>query len=299
MADTSMKGKTVLVTGASGGIGLVTAAELARMGASVTMVARDRAKGEAALAEAKQRSGSDDIEILYADLASLAAVRALAKNFMATHDALHVLVNNAGAMHAQRAETADGFEMTIGVNHLAHFLLTELLLDILKSSGRAGSAARIVNVSSHGHYGGWIVFDDLQLKRLYIPMFAYAQSKLANVLHAYELTHRLEGTNVTANALHPGLVSTNFGKNNGGAMESLVSMAQTVTPWMFITPERGAETSIHLASSPEVEGVSGRYFDGKRSVPSSFVSYDRRTQSRLWDASAELVGLEAGAKAVS
>jgi NAD(P)-dependent dehydrogenase (short-subunit alcohol dehydrogenase family) len=295
MADTSMKGKTVLVTGASGGIGLVTAAELARIGASVTMVARDRAKGEAALAEAKQRSGSDDIEILYADLASLAAVRALAKNFMATHDALHVLVNNAGAMYAQRAETADGFEMTIGVNHLAHFLLTELLLDMLKSTGRAGSAARIVNVSSHGHYGGWIVFDDLQLKRLYIPMFAYAQSKLANVLHAYELTHRLEGTNVTANALHPGLVSTNFGKNNGGAMESLVSMAQTVTPWMFITPEQGAQTSIHLASSPEVEGVSGRYFDGKRSVPSSFVSYDRRTQSRLWDASAELVGLGAGA----
>lgn len=285
MADTSMKGKTVLITGASGGIGLVTAAELAAMGAGVTMVARDHAKGEAALAEVKRQSGSEDVELLFADLASLAEVRALAKDFAATHDALHVLVNNAGAMHTQRRETSDGFEMTIGVNHLAHFLLTNLLLDMLKAT----APARIVNVSSHGHYGGWIVFDDLQLKRLYIPMFAYAQSKLANVMHAYELSHRLEGTGVTANALHPGLVSTNFGKNEGGAMETLVNTAQTITPWMFISAEQGAQTSIHLASSPEVEGVTGRYFDAKRSVPSSFVSYDRRTQQRLWDVSEELV----------
>jgi NAD(P)-dependent dehydrogenase (short-subunit alcohol dehydrogenase family) len=288
-----MTGKTVLITGTSSGIGLVTAAELARMGASVTMIARDRAKGEAALAEVKQRSGSDDVELLYADLSSLAQVRELAKQFLATHDALHVLINNAGAMHMQRQETADGFEMTFGVNHLAHFLLTELLLDTLKAS----APARIVNVSSHGHYGGWIVFDDLQLTRLYIPMFAYAQSKLANVMHAYELSHRLEGMGVTANALHPGVVSTGFGRNEGGAMESRGSMAQTVSPWLFITPERGAETSIHLASSPEVEGVTGRYFDAKRSVPSSFVSYDRRTQERLREVSAELVGLAAPAKA--
>jgi NAD(P)-dependent dehydrogenase (short-subunit alcohol dehydrogenase family) len=292
MAETSMNGKTVLVTGASGGIGLVTAAELARMGASVTMVARDRAKGEAALAEARHSSGSDDIELVYADLSSLAEVRVLAEEFRAKHDALHALVNNAGAMHTQRRETADGFEMTIGVNHLAHFLLTDLLLDMLKAS----APARIVNVSSHAHYGGWIVFDDLQLTRLYIPMFAYAQSKLANVLHAYELARRLEGTGVTANALHPGVVSTNFGKNEGGAMESLVGMAQMMTPWLFITPERGAETSIHLASSPEVEGVTGRYFDSKRGVPSSFVSYDRRTQQRLWEVSEELVGAGTPAK---
>jgi NAD(P)-dependent dehydrogenase (short-subunit alcohol dehydrogenase family) len=297
MADASMKGKTVLVTGASGGIGLVTAAELAGKGASVTMVARDRAKGAAALAEAKQRSGSDDIEVLYADLASLAEVRELAKQFIATHDALHVLVNNAGAMHTQRQETRDGFEMTIGVNHLAHFLLTELLLDTLKASARAGSAARIVNVSSIAHYGGWIVFDDLQLTRLYIGMFAYAQSKLANVLHAYELARRLEGTGVTANALHPGAVRTNFGKNDGGAMSSLVEMTQTMAPWMFITPEQGAETSVHLASSREVEGETGRYYDSKRSVPSSFISYDRRTQQRLWEVSEELVGSRVAAKA--
>jgi NAD(P)-dependent dehydrogenase (short-subunit alcohol dehydrogenase family) len=179
------------------------------------------------------------------------------------------------------------------VNHLAHFLLTDLLLDMLKSSARGGAAARIVNVSSHAHYGGWMVFDDLQLKRLYIPMFAYAQSKLANVLHAYELSHRLEGTGVTANALHPGVVSTNFGKNDSGPMASLIEMAQTVTPWLLITPDRGAETSIHLASSPEVEGVTGRYFDAKRSVPSSFISYDRPTQQRLWDVSEELVGARA------
>ncbi len=290
MADTSMRGKTVLITGASGGIGLVTAAELAAKGASVTMVARDRAKGEAALDEVKRQSGSEDVELLFADLASLAEVRALAKDFAANHDALHVQLADLVDEHVQRRETADGFEMTIGVNHLAHFLLTDLLLDMLKAS----APSRIVNVSSHGHYGGWIVFDDLQLKRLYIPMFAYAQSKLANVLHAYELSHRLDGAGVTANALHPGLVSTNFGKNEGGAMETLVNTAQTITPWMFISAEQGAQTSIHLASSPEVEGVTGRYFDAKRSVPSSFISYDRRTQQRLWDVSEELVG--AGAK---
>jgi NAD(P)-dependent dehydrogenase (short-subunit alcohol dehydrogenase family) len=292
MADTSMKGKTALVTGASGGIGLVTAAELAAKGANVTMVARDRAKGAAALSEAKQRSGSDDIEVLYADLASLAEVRALAAEFLSKHDALHVLVNNAGAMNTQRAETRDGFEMTIGVNHLAHFLLTDLLLDTLKAS----PPARIVNVSSIAHYGGWMVFEDLQLTRLYIGMFAYAQSKLANVLHAYELARRLEGTGVTANALHPGAVRTGFGKNEGGAMESLVDMAQTLTPWLFISPEQGAETSIHLASSPDVEGETGRYYDSKRSVPSSFVSYDRRTQQRLWEVSEELVGSRVAVK---
>jgi NAD(P)-dependent dehydrogenase (short-subunit alcohol dehydrogenase family) len=260
------------------------------------MVARNREKGEAALAEARRRSGSDDVEVLYADLASLAEVRALAAEFRSTHDALHVLVNNAGAMHTQRRETADGFEMTIGVNHLAHFVLTDLLLDTLKASARAACAARIVNVSSLAHYGGWIVFDDLQLKRLYIPMFAYAQSKLANVLHAYELAHRLEGAGVTANALHPGAVRTGFARNEGGAMESLMDMAQTMTPWLWITPEQGAATSIYLASSPEVEGVTGRYFDSKRSVPSSFISYDRRTQQRLWEVSEELVGLGAAAR---
>jgi NAD(P)-dependent dehydrogenase (short-subunit alcohol dehydrogenase family) len=289
-----MSGKTVLVTGATGGIGLVTAAELARMGASVVLTARSPEKGEAAASEVKRRSGSMDVEVLYGDLASLAEVREIAKNFLATHDALHVLVNNAGAMHMTRQETRDGFELTLGVNHLAHFYLTNLLLDTLKASARAGSAARIVNVASMGHMGMWIAFDDLQLRRLYVPMFAYGQSKLANILHAFELARRLEGSGVTANALHPGLVATGFGRNES-AFAPMMDAAQTFLRPFFLTPEQGAETSIYLASSPEVEGVTGRYFDSRRSIPAWFTAYDQAAARRLWDVSEELVDQASGA----
>ena len=289
-----MNGKTVLITGATGGIGLVTAAELARTGASVVMTARNREKGEAAADEVKRRSGSLDVEVLYGDLSSLALVRGLAAQFLATHDRLHVLVNNAGAMHVQRQETADGFELTFGVNHLAHFLLTNLLLAALKASARAGSAARIVNVASAGHMGMWIAFDDLQLRRLYVPMFAYGQSKLANILHAFELARRLEGTGVTANALHPGLVATGFGRNDAGIVSGMMDAAQTFFRPFFLTAEQGAETSIYLASSPDVEGATGRYYDAKRAVPAWFTAYDQAAARRLWDVSEELVGGAAG-----
>lgn len=284
MSEGLMQGKTALVTGASGGIGLVTAAELARMGAAVTMTARSREKGEAALAEVKRRSGSEQVEVLYADLASLDEVRGLAEEFRSRHERLHVLVNNAGAVNMQRQETRDGFELTFGVNHLAHFYLTNLLLDTLKAS----SPARIVNVSSAAHIGAWMRFDDLQLRRLYIGMFAYGQSKLANVLHAYELARRLEGTGVTANALHPGMVRTGFARNNGGATEAFFDMVQTFWNPLFLTAEQGAETSIYLASSPDVEGVTGRYFDSKRAVPSFITSYDEASARRLWEMSDEL-----------
>jgi NAD(P)-dependent dehydrogenase (short-subunit alcohol dehydrogenase family) len=279
-----MSGKTVLITGATGGIGLVTAAELARMGASVVMTARSAEKGEAAAAEVKHRSGSLDVEVLYGDLASLADVREIAKNFLAAHDRLHVLVNNAGAMHMSRQETRDGFELTFGVNHLAHFLLTNLLLDTLKTS----APARIVNVASAGHIGMWIAFDDLQLRRLYVPMFAYGQSKLANIMHAFELARRLEGTGVTANALHPGLVATGFGRNEG-AFSGMMDVAQTFFRPFFLTPEQGAETSIYLASSPAVEGMTGSYFDNRRPVLAWPTAYDRAAARRLWEVSEELV----------
>jgi NAD(P)-dependent dehydrogenase (short-subunit alcohol dehydrogenase family) len=284
-----LHGKTVLITGGTGGIGRVTAAELARMGASVVITARNAERGEAASAEIKRRSGGLDVEVLYGDLASLADVREIARNFLASHDRLHVLVNNAGAMHLTRRETRDGFELTFGVNHLAHFYLTNLLLETLKAS----APARIVNVASAGHIGMWIAFDDLQLRRLYVPMFAYGQSKLANIVHAFELSRRLEGTGVTANALHPGLVATGFGRN-ASAFAGVMDVAQTFFRPFFLTPEQGAATSIYLASSPEVEGVSGRYFDSKRSVPAWFTAYDRAAARRLWDVSEELVSGAAG-----
>ena len=276
-----MRGTRVLITGATNGIGLVTAAELARRGAAVTMVARSRERGEAALAEVTRRSGSNNVEVRYADLAWLEDVRRLAEGFLADHDRLHVLINNAGAINLERQETRDGFELTFGVNHLAHFYLTNLLLERLKQS----APARIINVSSLAHLGGWIQLDDLQGRRFYNGMFAYAQSKLANILHAYELARRLAGTGVTANALHPGAIRSGFNMNNG----PFATMLQTIMAPFLLTPEQGAETTIYLASSPEVEGVTGRYFDTRQAVPSSFISYDPAAARRLWEVSDELI----------
>ncbi len=287
MTMTSMDGKICLVTGANQGIGKETALALARMGATVVMVARDPAKGEAALADVRSRSGNDNVSLMIADLASLESIRALAKNFRAEHTKLHVLVNNAGAYNTVRTTTKDGFETTFGVNHLAYFLLTELLLDLLKAS----APSRIISVSSTAHVGGKMNFDDLQGEQNYGGARAYGQSKLANVLFTYELARRLEGTGVTANTLHPGVVRTGFGKNNGGVVGPIFAIAQTVARPFFISPEQGAATTIYLASSPEVEGVTGKYFAKSRDVPSNAVSYDVATQQRLWAMSEEMVGL--------
>jgi NAD(P)-dependent dehydrogenase (short-subunit alcohol dehydrogenase family) len=290
-----LSGKTVLVTGATSGIGVPTATALARMGARTVIVARDRAKGEATAAQIKRETGNDAVELLVADLSSLAEVRRLAAEFKAAHDRLHVLVNNAGAYNAGRSTTVDGYETTFAVDHLAYFLLTELLLDTLKAS----APARVVNVSSAAHIGGHINFDDLQGARRYSGMRAYGQSKLANVLFTYELARRLAGSGVTANCLHPGVVRTNFGKSNGGFVGGAFAVFQAVGRPFFITPEKGAETTIHLAASPDVEGVTGAYFVKCRQHESNAESRDEAVAKRLWDVSEQLTRAGATAGAAS
>lgn len=287
-----MTGKACLVTGANQGIGKETAVALARIGATVVMTSRDRAKGEAALADVRTRSGRQDVELMLADFGSFASIRQLAADFKAKHRRLDVLVNNAGAIMTSRSETSDGFETTFGVNHLGYFLLTSLLLDTVKAS----APSRIVNVASRAHLRSEMDFDDLNSRQgRYSAMTTYARSKLANVLFTYELARRLQGTGVTANCLHPGVVRTGFGKNNSGYAKMLFQVFQVVArPWL-LSPEKGAATSIYLASSPEVEGVTGKYFADCRETPSSPASYDEPSQRRLWGVSEEMCGLKAAA----
>jgi NAD(P)-dependent dehydrogenase (short-subunit alcohol dehydrogenase family) len=280
-----MDGKVCLVTGANSGIGRETALALAKMGATVILVARDPTKGGAALDDIRRASGNEHVELMLADLASLDSVRQLAADFRAKHQQLHVLVNNAGSYNMQRSETKDGFETTFAVNHLAYVLLTTLLLDVLKAS----APARIVNVSSASHRGATINFDDLHGNDGYRGLGAYGQSKLANVLFTYELARRLEGTGVTANCLHPGVVMTNFGHNNTGIFGSFFGVYHALARPFLLTPEQGAETSIYLASSPEAEGVTGKYFVKKRPVESNEVSHDIEVAQRLWQVSEEML----------
>jgi len=278
-----MQGKTCLVTGATGGIGLVTALELARQGARVVLVGRSRERCLEVVEGIRQQTGNTSVDFIVADLSSLEQIRRTAGEFTARHNRLDVLVNNVGAFFWKRQESVDGIEMTLALNHLSYFLLTNLLLDVLKAS----APARVVNVSSDAHRGVQMNFDDLQSKRRYTGFRVYAQSKLANVLFTYELARRLEGSGVTANALHPGFVATNFAKNNGFLFRLFMPLAQLSA----ISPEEGARTSIYLASSPEVEGVTGKYFVRERAVPSSPESYDEQNSRRLWDVSLELTGL--------
>lgn len=275
-----MTGKTVLVTGATSGIGAVTARALAERGATVVLVGRDHERCTATARRIQQETKTSSIEFLVGDMSSQRDIRRLADEFRARHDRLDVLVNNAGAMFWRREETIDGLERTFALNHLGYFLLTNLLLDPLKAS----APARVVSVASEAHRGAQIDFDDLQAKRSYNATRAYGQSKLANVLFTYELARRLSGTGVTANALHPGFVASNFAKNNGG----IVALAMSVLHRFAISPERGAQTSIYLATSPEVEGVTGKYFNNQKAVPSSKESYDDAVAKRLWDVSLEL-----------
>ncbi|MCH8901307.1 MAG: SDR family oxidoreductase [Chloroflexi bacterium] len=280
-----MKGRTCLITGASGGIGKETAVALAKLGATVVMVSRDSERGKAALADVRRRSGgSNNVHLMLADLASLQAVRSLASEFQQGHQQLHVLVNNAGALNSKLSLTKDGFETTFGVNHLAHFLLTSLLLDLLKAS----APARIVNVSSSAHTRGAIDFDGLRGERKYAGIAAYSQSKLANVLFSNELARRLEGTGVTANSLHPGVIRSGFGHNNSGIWGALFRVFHAVARPFLLTPEQGAQTSIYLASSPDVEGVTGEYFAKSKQTQSSDRSHDTDLAQRLWQVSEEL-----------
>lgn len=281
-SDTAMQGKVCLVTGANSGLGKITARELAKMGATVIMVARSQARGEAALAEVQRASGSSAAHLMLADLSSMDATRQLAEQFKAQYNRLDVLVNNAGAIFKDRQVSVDGHEMTFALNHLSYFLLTNLLLDLLKAS----APARIVNVSSAAHTGGKFNFDDLMLEEKYGSFAAYSQSKLANIMFTYELSQRLDGSGVTTNALHPGGVATGFGSGQG-----IMSWIFKLIRPFLLSPEQGAETQIYLASSPEVESVTGKYFDKKKPIKSSEASYDTAAARRLWEVSEALTGL--------
>jgi NAD(P)-dependent dehydrogenase (short-subunit alcohol dehydrogenase family) len=267
-----MMGKICLVTGATDGIGKVTARALAERGATVIGIGRDPAKIEATLAEVGHMPGS--LEFLTADLSSQAQIRALADEFKSKYDRLHVLVNNAGALFTGYRESVDGIEMTLALNHLAYFLLTDLLLKQITAS----APARIINVASDAHEGKSINFDDLNLRGQYNGWTAYGASKLANILFTYELARRLENTGVTVNAVHPGWVHTNFQRAAG------------LTQVGPLAPEEGADTQIWLATSEEVAGITGKYFVRRRDTRSSDVSYDESVARRLWEVSAGLVG---------
>jgi NAD(P)-dependent dehydrogenase (short-subunit alcohol dehydrogenase family) len=276
-----LKDRVVLVTGATSGIGKATALALARMGATMALVVRNADKGAATQAEIKAQTSNQPVDVLLADLSSQQSIRALADQVIQRYDRLHVLINNAGGFYGQRMVTADGLEMTFATNHLAYFLLTTLLLEKLKQS----APARIVNVSSGAESAGRIRFDDLQGEQRYSAQAAYSQSKLANVMFTYELARRLEGTGVTANVLHPGAVRTRFGLEHSTTWMSLIVRA--FGPFMR-TPEKGAETVVYLAASPEVEGVTGKYFSDMKPIASSKQSYDTAAQARLWQISEQL-----------
>ena len=278
-----MRGKVCMVTGANAGIGRATALGLAKTGATVVMVCRNRDRGQEALARVQQESGNSLVRLLLADLSSQASIHRLATDFKALYPALHVLINNAGIIPRRRILTDDGLETQFAVNHLAYFLLTVLLLDVLK----AGAPARIVNVSSQLHGRAPLDFDDLQSESGYNRTLVYARTKLANVLHTYELARMLEGTGVTANCLHPGVVATNLLADATGLPRVIRFAARVVRA----SPEAGARTSLYLATSPEVEGVTGKYFARERAVPSSEASYDQPAARRLWRISEELTGL--------
>jgi len=279
----TMIGKVCLVTGGTSGIGQVTARELARLGGTVVITARNEDKRKQAVDKLRDETGSSQIEALVADFASQAQVRSLAEEFKRRHNRLDVLVNNAGAIYMRRSLGEDGIEMTFAVNHLAPFLLTNLLLNLIIES----APARIVNVASNSHEGSRINFDDLEGQKSYSFMNAYGQSKLANILFTYELDRRLAGSDVTVNAVHPGYVGTNMGANNGW----LVRMFLPINRLWALDVDRGAETVVYLASSPDVDGMSGKYYYQKKAVASSPNSHDEHVARQLWELSAEKTGL--------
>ena len=280
-----MNNKTILITGASGGIGLHSAIGLAKLGANIVMVGHNERRTVQAVELVKAQTGNQSVSYLLADLSSMQEVRRLAQEFKDKYKSLDVLLNNAGAIFLTRKVSVDGYEMSLALNHLNYFLLTDLLLDMLKSA----PSARIVNVSSRAHYRGHINFDDLQSRHGYNGMRTYGMSKLMNVLFTYELARRLQGTNVTANCLHPGFVASNFAGNNGWFVRLGMSFMSG-----RISVEDGAKCSVYLASSPEVQGMSGKYFNyDLKETRSSDESYDLAVASRLWDVSEKLVAIGA------
>jgi len=278
-----MQGKVCLITGGTNGIGKITAQELARMGMTVVIVGRNAEKTAQVIQEIRAATGSQNVESLLADLSSQQDIRRLASDFKSTYTRLDILLNNAGGVFAERQLSVDGIEMTFAVNHLAYFLLTNLLLDRLKAS----APSRIINVSSNAHTRASIDFDNLQGEKAY-SFGAYGNSKLANILFTIELARRLEGTDVTVNALHPGFVNTGFGKNNGGLMFKLMGV---LVPLIARSPEKGAATSIYLASSPDAASVSGKYFVDSKVAAAAPQATDMTVATKLWDVSAAMVKL--------
>src|SRR2546426_10883237 len=275
-----MTGKVCLITGANSGIGKATALGLARLDATVVIVSRDKDKGEAALLEIRTRSGNKSVDAMVADLSSQDSVRELAHDFKARYKKLHVLINNAGVFLPKRVPTVDGLEATFATNHLGHFLLTNLLLDVLKAS----APSRIINITSSAHRGTEMEFEDLQGEKKYSGFHAYSQSKLANVLFTYQLAKLLEGTGVTVNCLHPGVVRTGFGKDMGGLFSIGVKLAG---PFMM-RPAKSAQALVYMASAPELEKVSGKHFAKGKEKGSSRESHDTHAAERLWQVSEEL-----------
>ena len=279
----ALDGKVCVVTGATSGIGLATAQKLAEAGARLVLVGRDQARGEAAIARLKAVSLKGEATLHLADLSHLSGMRQLAAA-LAALPRIDVLINNAGGIFGRRYETADGLELTFAINHMAYYVLTRLLIERLAAS----APARVINVSSRAHMGARLDFDDLQMARGYVGWRAYGRSKLCNILFTRELARRLARTGITANCLHPGFVASGFGDNNDGIFRTGIALAKRL---FAISPERGAETSAYLASSPEVAGVSGRYFAKCRAVEPSAAAQDDEAARRLWNESARLAEL--------
>jgi NAD(P)-dependent dehydrogenase (short-subunit alcohol dehydrogenase family) len=281
---TTMQDRICLITGGTSGIGKSTAQGLARLGATVVIVGRDAQKTRQVVTEIRSVSGNPNVDSLLADLSSQQAIRHLAAEFKRNYSQLHVLLNNAGGAFTTRQLSGDGIEMTFALNHLAYFLLTNLLLDTLEAS----APARIINVSSDAHARGKIEFDNLQGERSYSSFGPYGNSKLANILFTTELARRLDGTGVTVNALHPGLTSTGFGKNNPGLLMKIMGV---VIPLIARSPEKGAATPIYLASSPEVQSITGKYFVDCKVTQPAPQAMDSDVAKKLWDVSADMVHL--------
>jgi NAD(P)-dependent dehydrogenase (short-subunit alcohol dehydrogenase family) len=284
MASVDMRGKTVLITGGNSGIGRHTAIELARMGARVVFTSRNLRKGDVARAEIREAANTKLVDYMELDLASFVSIDKFAQQFLAKYDRLDVLLLNAGLVLDRRSSTKEGFETTFGVNHLGHFVLTQLLRERVL----ACAPARILVVASEVHKQARLDFDDLMLERGYAALKAYARSKLANILFANVLAQQLEGTGVTVNALHPGAVRTGLAGNDdvkGPLGRALMTIAR---PFM-LSPERGAQTSIYLASSPEVEGKTGGYYDRSKLATTSTAAQDHAAAERLWQVSEALV----------
>lgn len=272
-----------MVTGANAGVGKATALGLAKLGATVVMVCRNAAKAHAALAEIQTASGNPAISLMLADLSIQSDIHKLVADFKDTHKPLHILVNNAGVTVKHRTLTPEGVELSFAVNHLAPFLLTNLLLDVLKTN----APARIINVTSAAEAMGEIDFDDLTLENKYTAMRGYAQSKLANVFFTYELARRLNGTGVIANCVNPGAVKTKVAQGMGGWYGLMARLARPFAK----TPEQAAEDILYLAGASEMQGVNGKYFEGKKETPSSPFSYDAEVARHLWTVSEELTGV--------